>query len=55
MSDPEKLNGNSGNEGPTRGVIVKAKPKTKKPSMYKGLMLNDDYTPMEFVVMVLQE
>lgn len=36
------------------GVVTKARPKTKKPSMYKVLMLNDDYTPMEFVVMVLQ-
>ena len=36
------------------GVVVKTKPKTKKPSMYKVLMLNDDYTPMEFVVHVLE-
>src|SRR5499426_2973728 len=36
------------------GVVVKSKPKTKKPSMYKVLMLNDDYTPMEFVVHVLE-
>ena len=35
-------------------MVVKAKPKTKKPSMYKVLMLNDDYTPMEFVVHVLE-
>ena len=41
-------------EGPGTGVIVKAKPKTKKPSMYKVLMLNDDYTPMEFVVHILE-
>lgn len=39
---------------PGTGVVVKAKPKTKKPSMYKVLMLNDDYTPMEFVVHVLE-
>jgi ATP-dependent Clp protease adaptor protein ClpS len=51
MSD----NGRRGEEGPGTGVIVKPKAKTKKPSMYKVLMLNDDYTPMEFVVMVLQE
>jgi ATP-dependent Clp protease adaptor protein ClpS len=50
MSD----NGRRGEEGPGTGVIVKAKPKTKKPSMYKVLMLNDDYTPMEFVVDVLE-
>ena len=39
---------------PSTGVIVESKPKTKKPSMYKVLMLNDDYTPMEFVVHVLE-
>ena len=37
------------------GVVVQSKPKTRKPSMYKVLMLNDDYTPMEFVVMVLEQ
>jgi ATP-dependent Clp protease adaptor protein ClpS len=51
MSDVEKRNGG---EGPATGVIVKAKPKTKKPAMYKVLMLNDDYTPMEFVTYVLE-
>lgn len=40
--------------GVATGVVVKARPKTKKPSMYKVLMLNDDYTPMEFVVHVLE-
>src|SRR6185437_1416232 len=51
MSDVEKRNGG---DGPATGVIVKAKPKTKKPAMYKVLMLNDDYTPMEFVVHILE-
>ena len=36
------------------GVATKTKAKSKKPSQYKVLMLNDDYTPMEFVVMVLK-
>ena len=36
------------------GVITKTATKTKKPSMYKVLLLNDDYTPMEFVVHVLE-
>lgn len=36
------------------GVIVETRPKTKKPSMYKVLLLNDDFTPMEFVVHVLE-
>lgn len=35
------------------GVLTKTQPKTKKPSMYKVLMLNDDYTPMDFVVHIL--
>lgn len=36
------------------GIATKSRPKTKKPSMYKVLMLNDDYTPMEFVVYALE-
>jgi ATP-dependent Clp protease adaptor protein ClpS len=43
-----------GGGGPATGVVVKPRPKTKKPAMYKVLMLNDDYTPMEFVVHVLE-
>jgi len=42
-----------GDNTPDTGTIVKARPRTKRPSMYKVLMLNDDYTPMEFVVDVL--
>ena len=40
--------------GPGTAVITKTKPQTKKPSMYRVLILNDDYTPMEFVVHVLE-
>jgi len=36
------------------GIVVKPREKTKRPAMYKVLMLNDDYTPMEFVVHVLE-
>ena len=52
LSDNDKRGG--GTEGPNTGVVVKARPKTRKPAMYKVLMLNDDYTPMEFVVHVLE-
>ena len=38
-----------------RGVLLETKPKTKKPSMYSVLLLNDDFTPMEFVVFILRE
>ncbi len=51
MSDSGR---DDGDGGVNTGVVVHTKPKTKKPSMYKVLMLNDDYTPMEFVVHVLE-
>lgn len=41
-------------DAPEHGVTVKTRVNTKKPSMYKVLMLNDDYTPMEFVIHVLE-
>jgi ATP-dependent Clp protease adaptor protein ClpS len=47
-----------GSDGSTKydtGTITKARPKTKRPSLYRVLLLNDDYTPMEFVVLVLQD
>ena len=36
-----------------RGVATKVREKTKKPAMYRVLLMNDDYTPMEFVVSIL--
>lgn len=35
-------------------VVDEAKPRTKQPPLYKVVMINDDFTPMEFVVQVLQ-
>ena len=45
--------GNGGNGNGT-GVVTRTRAKTKKPSLYKVLLLNDDYTPMEFVVHILE-
>ena len=42
------------NSGNTATIAVLDKPKTKKPPLYRVIVLNDDYTPMEFVVYVLQ-
>ena len=47
-------NGEGDGRGPSTGLVTKPRPKTKKPSLYKVLMLNDDYTPMEFVIHVLE-
>lgn len=51
-ADKDKDGANDG-EGQV-GIATKTRTKPKKPSQYKVLMLNDDYTPMEFVVMVLK-
>ena len=50
-------NSSNGDREPDRDIGVveaPAKPKLKKPPMYKVILLNDDYTPMEFVVEILQ-
>ena len=58
--EPPRRDGDGDRDGgdqqgrPGTGTVTLTKPKTKKPSMYKVLMLNDDYTPMEFVVHVLE-
>ena len=36
-------------------TLLKPRPKTKKPNMYKVVLLNDDYTPMDFVIHVLEK
>jgi len=59
MADPKdpvrrQDNDDDGDGDGGTGLAVKTRSRTKKPSMYKVLMLNDDYTPMEFVVHVLE-
>jgi ATP-dependent Clp protease adaptor protein ClpS len=53
---PPPVRREDGNDNDERrtGALTLTRVRTKKPSMYKVLMLNDDYTPMEFVVDVLQ-
>lgn len=51
----EEFDNNSQNNELQRGLLLDSQPKTKKPSMYNVLLLNDDYTPMEFVIMVLEK
>src|SRR6266705_1828982 len=53
MADDErKRRGEPG--APGTAVITKTKPQTKRPSLYRVLLLNDDYTPREFVAHVLE-
>ena len=54
---PKASREDGGGDGGTRfdtGTITRTKPKIQRPNMYRVLLLNDDYTPMEFVVHVLQ-
>jgi ATP-dependent Clp protease adaptor protein ClpS len=53
MADEDRKRKNE-QGGPGTAVITKTKPQTKRPNMYRVLILNDDYTPMEFVVHVLE-
>lgn len=52
MTDDESDDSTGGDS--TTGVATRTRAKTKKPTPYRVLMLNDDYTPMEFVVLCLQ-
>jgi len=51
MSDEKHSDSDDNNSGM---ALLEAKPKLKKPPLYKVLILNDDYTPMDFVVQILQ-
>ena len=53
MSDSDHGNGGKGN-GTDASILTKTRSKTQRPPMYKVMLLNDDYTPMEFVVYVLE-
>ena len=50
---PSRKIGDQG-QGPGAATITETNPKLQKPSLYRVLILNDDYTPMEFVIYVLE-
>src|SRR5262245_3449367 len=54
LADDDKKRREPSSPGPGTAVITKTKPQIKRPSLYRVLILNDDYTPMEFVVHVLE-
>ena len=55
MADDKKRKNDDGKgDGLGTAVITKTKPQTKRPNLYRVLILNDDYTPMEFVVHVIE-
>jgi len=54
-SGPDEPPGKNGTGDDSHiSVVTQTRPETRRPAMYKVLMLNDDYTPMEFVVHVLE-
>ncbi len=53
-SRPITLSGTPEGPGSDSGLLTKTKSKTQRPPLYKVMLLNDDYTPMEFVVHVLE-
>jgi ATP-dependent Clp protease adaptor protein ClpS len=53
--DGDKGSDGGGRGGTETGTATKTRTKTKRPNLYRVLLLNDDYTPMEFVVLVLQD
>jgi len=53
LADEERRRRNDPSS-PGTAVITKTKTQTKRPNLYRVLLLNDDYTPMEFVVHVLE-
>ena len=57
MRLPMRMQDEEGNDGGDTGtgVVTRTRTKTKKPSLYRVLLLNDDFTPMEFVIMILEK
>lgn len=54
MSDDDGAGGGAIDGDTNTGLATRTRAKTKRPSLYRVMLLNDDYTPMEFVVFVLE-
>jgi ATP-dependent Clp protease adaptor protein ClpS len=51
LADDDRKRGNGAAE---TAVVTKTRPQTKRPNLYRALLLNDDYTPMDFVVHIIE-
>jgi len=54
LGEDDGKDGDAATVTPHTNIATRQKPATQKPSMYKVFLLNDDYTPMEFVVQILE-
>src|SRR3569623_181856 len=54
-NDPDRGDDDGKDDGTGLGLATRTRTRTKQPTPYRVLMLNDDYTPMEFVVLCLQQ
>lgn len=53
-AEPHQMSDQKGGPGNDAEILTKTRSKTQRPPMYKVMLLNDDYTPMEFVVHILE-
>ena len=54
-NDDQRINDDEGDTGSSTQTLIKPKPALSEPAFYKVILLNDDFTPMDFVVHILQK